>query len=96
MRGRLAAALASGLYGIENNLRIEPTEGNAYEAPHKDAVKLSGSLSEATEKFRVSDPVRRLFGDEFVDHFARTRAFEVQQYRKHVSDFDLARYFEII
>jgi len=92
----LAAALASGLYGIENKLSVEPVQGNAYESPGSDAVALSGTLSEATSKFKASTVARELFGDVFVDHFACTREFEERQYRRHVSDWELSRYFEII
>jgi glutamine synthetase len=39
---------------------------------------------------------RAIFGDAFVEHFAATREWEEQKCRRHVSDWDLARYFEII
>ncbi|NVB37553.1 glutamine synthetase [Pseudenhygromyxa sp. WMMC2535] len=93
----LGAALASGLWGIENH--IEPPaaiEGSAYDDPGADAVPLPGTLSEATRLFKGSKVARDLFGDAFVDHFAATREWEDRQARKHVSDWDLARYFEII
>ena len=43
-----------------------------------------------------SASARRLFGDAFVEHYAATREWEVREYERHVSDWDLARYFEII
>jgi glutamine synthetase len=39
---------------------------------------------------------RDLFGDEFVDHFACTREWEEREFRKHISDWELAPYFEAI
>jgi glutamine synthetase len=39
---------------------------------------------------------RDFFGDEFVDHFSATREWEVREYRKHISQWELDRYFEII
>ena len=39
---------------------------------------------------------RELFGDTFVEHFAATRDWEDRESRKAVTDWDLARYFEII
>lgn len=92
----MAAALASGLYGIEHRLTIDPVEGNAYENAGKDAVALSGTLGEATSRFHASKVARELFGDVFVDHFSATRRWEDKKARAHVSDWDLARYFEII
>lgn len=92
----LAAALGSGLYGIEHKLTLPPVEGNAYENVGPDAVALAGTLGEATKLFSASQAARSIFGDVFVDHFAQSREWEDRESRKHVSDFDLARYFEII
>ena len=92
----VAAALASGLWGIENQVELPPiVRGNAYENAG-DAEPLPGTLGEATRRFVASKVARELFGDAFVDHFAATRDWEDRLARKHVSDWDLARYFEII
>lgn len=91
-----AAALASGLYGIEQKLELEPVEGNAYENPGKNSPPLPNTLLEATHGFSSSSVAKELFGEVFVDHFSRTRQWEHRAFQKHVSDFDLARYFEII
>ena len=93
----LAAALGSGLWGIEN--RIEPSEavtGNAYALPARPDSALPGTLWEAAQRLRASQEARQMFGDEFVDHFAATREWEEREFRKHVTDWELARYFEII
>jgi len=93
----LAAAIATGLRGIEEQLEPEPPiVGNAYSATLQQAHALPGNLAAATERFRGSQAARAMFGDVFVDHFAATREWEDREYRKHVSDWDLARYFEII
>lgn len=92
----LAAALASGLWGIEHRVELPPmVQGNAYQNPGH-AELLPATLSEATKRFAASDVARELFGDTFVDHFAATRDWEDRLARKHVTDWDLARYFEII
>ncbi len=93
----LAAALGAGLRGIEEKLEPPPAAvGNAYASPGESSVALPGTLREATEAFRGSTAAREQFGDTFVDHFAATRDWEDREARKHVSDWDLARYFEII
>jgi glutamine synthetase len=92
----MAAALASGLYGIKHKLVCAPTEGNAYENIAPNTVRLSGTLGEAASAFRTSKVARELFGDRFVDYYAATRDFEDRKQRRTVSDYDLARYFEII
>jgi peptide chain release factor 3 len=43
-----------------------------------------------------SSAARELFGDEFVEHYAATRQWEEREFRKAVTDWELARYFEII
>ncbi|KIG17137.1 glutamine synthetase family protein [Enhygromyxa salina] len=93
----LGAALASGLWGIENQVEPPPViVGSAYANPSAAGEPLPGTLGEATRKFSESKVARELFGDAFVDHFAATRDWEDRLARKHVTDWDLARYFEII
>lgn len=93
----MAAALASGLYGIENEL--EPSEGvigNAYDIDYPDELKLPTTLWEAAQRLKNSKAAKELFGDDFVSHFAATREWEEREFRKHVTDWELQRYFEII
>lgn len=93
----LAAAIASGLWGIEQDIDpIDPVLGNAYENPGEKAGALPGTLGESAAAFAKSKVARELFGNGFVDHFSLTREWEDRQHRKHVSDWDMARYFEII
>lgn len=92
----LAAALAAGLYGIQQNLKLEtlPTHGNGYE-DKKNGI-LPGNLKEATEMMKSSALSKELFGAAFVDHFCRTREWEWRQFSSKVTDWELKRYFEII
>ena len=92
----IAAAIAAGLYGIENKLELtEPmVQGSGYLA--KDAKPLPRSLDEATEIFQRSAVARELFGDKFVDHYAATRRWEWRESQKAITDWELKRYFEII
>ena len=93
----LAAVLASGLYGIENELDpTEPVKGNAYEQKHPESLVLPSSLKEAAFRLKRSDVARNYFGEAFVEHFAATREWEEREFRKHITDWELARYFEII
>lgn len=92
----MAAALASGLYGIKNELSIDipPTKGNEYE---KNGNKiLSKTLKDASDAMKSSDVPKELFGETFTDHFIRTREWEWDQYCKQVTNWEMQRYFEII
>jgi glutamine synthetase len=92
----LAAALGSGLWGIEHELEPDdPIAGNAYDLPDGERA-LPRTLWDAAQLLKGSEAARSLFGDEFVDHFASTREWEEREFRKHISDWELARYFEAI
>ena len=92
----MAAALASGLYGIKNKLplNIPATTGNGYE--DKTNGILAKNLYEATDAMSQSEIARELFGGAFVEHFTQTRFWECRQFGKSVTDWELKRYFEII
>jgi len=92
----MAACLASGLYGIENNLSLSvpQTVGNGYE--EKDKGKLAGNLYEATCQMQDSKIANDILGENFVKHFTQTRHWEWRESSKAVTDWELKRYFEII
>lgn len=93
----LAAALGSGLHGMEAALEASaPVEGNAYEAELPQDRALPPTLWDAAQRLKGSAPARDLFGEAFVEHFAASREWEEREYRRHVSDWELRRYFEII
>jgi glutamine synthetase len=89
----MAASLAAGLDGIERKLEPAPPTVNAYSG---DAPALPRTLGEATRLFRQSRVAREWLGEEFVEHYASTREWEVRQYEKAVTDWELARYFESV
>lgn len=91
----MAASLAAGLWGIENE--VEPPAqvvGNGYES--KSARPLPRNLKEAVALLDASEHARRLLGDEFVDHYVRTRQWEVRQFERAVTNWELERYMELI
>lgn len=93
----LAAALGAGLMGIEQGWEpSEPVSGNAYEQAHATELALPQTLAEAAQKLRASEAARNLFGNAFVEHYATTREWEEREFRKHITDWELQRYFEII
>ena len=51
---------------------------------------------EAARRFKASNIARDYLGDEFVDHFTASREWEVREFRKQISHWELERYFEII
>ena len=93
----IAVALASGLWGIEHELELsDAIVGNADALPPDPGSALPATLWEAAQRLKGSAAARALFGDDFVEHFAATREWEEREFRRHVTDWELARYFEII
>jgi glutamine synthetase len=93
----LAAALGSGLWGIENKVEPDPVvEGNAYDRKFPERLALPRTLWEAAQRLKASTMARDWFGAEFVEHFAASREWEEREFRRHITDWELARYFEII
>lgn len=92
----MAASLASGLYGIRHKLAltIPATIGNGY--ANKTNGSIASNLMDATQLMKQSAVAKELFGEEFVQHFTATREWEWRQFSKHVSDWELKRYMEII
>ena len=92
-----AAALGSGLWGIENKIEPgEPVQGNAYEKRLPKKRKFPATLADAAVRLKASKPARELFGDAFVDHYAATRLWESREFQGHITDWEMNRYFEII
>jgi glutamine synthetase len=93
----LAAAVGSGLWGIENRIDPgEPIKGNSYEVQHPAEVQLPRTLMEAARRLKASRAACDLFGESFVDHYSATREWEEREFRKAITDWELDRYMEII
>ena len=93
----LSVALASGLWGIENELELPPpVEGNSSAVEHPETAALPPPLWDAAQRLKASKAARHLFGDAFVEHYAASREWEEREARKHISDWQMQRYFEII
>jgi glutamine synthetase len=93
----LAAAIGSGLYGLEHEL--EPklmVKGNSYAQVHEQELALPRTLWDAAQNLKASHAAHTLFGSSFVSHFAATREWEEREFRRHITDWELDRYFEII
>lgn len=90
----MAAALAAGLWGIGHEVEPPPPcEGNGYAA---GAPPLPRTLKEAVELLRRSERARELLGDGFVDHYVRTRDWEVRRFERAVTTWELERYLELV
>jgi glutamine synthetase len=94
-----AATIAAGLLGIQE--QREPTaalQGNAYE--QEDGLpaqyQLASNLRDAVADFQSCPQVVQMFGAPFTEHYAATRLWEVREYERQVTGWQLERYFELI
>jgi glutamine synthetase len=88
----VAAMIAAGLYGIENELPLQDAfAGNAYVS---DAPRVPTTLREAAELLGGSDLARKSLGDEVVDHYANTARVELAAFDAAVTDWERVRGFE--
>ena len=88
----VAAMIASGLHGIDNELPLEPAfTGNAYEG---DNPRVPHTLRDALELWQDSQLARDAFGTEVTDHYANYARVELAAYDAAVTDWELRRCFE--
>jgi glutamine synthetase len=88
----LAAMVAGGLHGIEQELALEDElVGNAYAS---DKPHVPSTLADARDRFAGSPLARAAFGDEVVDHYTNMADVELAAYGAAVTDWELKRGFE--
>ena len=90
-----AAALASGLNGIEQGVEPPPEfTGDVYAA--NDLPRVPFTLEQAAADFRSSSAAREALGDDVVDHYSHFFEVETAAYNAAVTDWERTRYFEQI
>ncbi|MFL5825763.1 MAG: glutamine synthetase family protein, partial [Thermoleophilaceae bacterium] len=88
----IAAMVAAGLHGIDNELPLEPAyDGNAYES---DKPRVPATMRDARDLFAESAIAREAFGDEVVDHYLNYARVELEAYDAAITDWERYRGFE--
>jgi glutamine synthetase len=88
----IAAMIAAGLHGIENELSLEDEfVGNAYEA---DKPHVPTNLREAQRLFAESEAARSAFGVEVLEHYLNMARVEIEAFEAAVTDWERYRNFE--
>jgi glutamine synthetase len=91
----MATSLAAGLWGVEQRKEPPPpVEGDA--GARTELARLPTNLKDAVTLLAASETAPRILGDRFIDHYVRSRDWEWRQYERAVTDWELARYFEVI
>jgi len=88
----VAALIAAGLHGIENELPLEPEfRGNAYGV---DKPQVPATMREAAELLGESKLARAAFGDDVIDHYLNNARVELAAFDAAVTDWERVRGFE--
>ena len=94
--------LAAGLKGIEEGLEPpEPVEENVYEMSEKERkargiYTLPASLADAIALTEKSELVKKALGDHVFNAFIQNKKIEWDQYRIHVSKYEIDRYLPML
>jgi glutamine synthetase len=97
-----AVMLAAGLKGIEKGYALPPpVEEDIFEMSETERKKhgidsLPGNLFEAIQYAEKSELVRETLGDHIFEKFIENKKIEWDQYRTHVSQFELERYLPLL
>ena len=94
--------LAAGLEGIEKGYEApDPVEENVYEMSEEERERsgigtLPGSLLEAVQLTEKSEVVRKALGDHVFEAFIINKKIEWDQYRSHVTEYEIGKYLPIL
>ena len=90
----MAASLAAGLWGIEH--QIEPARaGLGQRLPQRRRRRCRATCVTPSPSSIGAPSPGSSWATEFVDHYLRTRDWEVRQYERAVTTWELERYFEL-
>ena len=88
----LAAQIAAGVKGIEEALElVPPAKGDTYGG---SSGMIPQNLRDAREALEGSAMLREAFGDEVIDHYCRAAGWELEEFDRVVTDYEIARGFE--
>jgi glutamine synthetase len=97
-----AVMLAAGLKGIEQNYPLpEPVEVDIYhmsvgERERLGIQELPGSLHEAVQEVEKSALVKEALGEHIFNKFLENKQIEWDNFRTHVSAYEIERYLPIL
>ncbi len=91
----IAGCLGAGTDGLERDIELPPMVTGD---PHVDdaLVRLPATLEAAVPFFAESALARQVYGDVFVDTYLTMLAHEIGLFNRHVTEWELARYREVV
>jgi glutamine synthetase len=92
----VAALIAAGLHGVDNELPLEPEfSGNAYTAGTTgEKPSVPTTLHDSAALLAESKLAREAFGGDVVDHYLNAARIEISAFEAAVTDWERIRGFE--
>ncbi len=96
-----AVMLHAGMDGIERGLESPPVANEDLyhlgegERQTRGLAMLPGSLGEALEELKRDDLMRQVLGHHLFDRYVGAKTIEWQEYRTHVTGWELDRYLRV-
>ncbi len=88
----MASQLAAGISGIEEKLSLQPeAKGNTY---HSKTNLIPSTLYAAHKALFSSKMLRKAMGDLVIDHYSRCASWELEEFERVVTDWEIMRGFE--
>ncbi len=97
-----AVMLAAGMKGMEEGYALpDPVEEDIFKMTEKERdargiESLPGSLGQAIHMTERSELVRETLGDHIFNKFIENKKLEWDQYRMHVSNYELCKYLPVL
>ena len=89
----IAAQLAAGIAGIESKLKLEEAfTGDAYQEGADREIP--STLLAAMNAMKDSTMLREAFGADVLDHYVRAAEWELEDFSRKVTDYEVQRGFE--
>ena len=87
-----AVQLAAGIAGIEEKLELQaPSTGDVYQG---DTGMIPSNLRDARDALQRSEMLKAALGEDVVVHYARAAEWEIEEFERAVTDYEVARGFE--
>lgn len=91
----LAAVVAAGRRGIEEAIEPPPpVVGDGWSVSDAPGPGFPLRFPDAIDRFEASALARELMGDDFVDQFASDRRWQLDEFERAVTDWELKMYAE--
>ena len=88
----IAAQIASGIAGIKEGLELPPpAKGDVYKG---NSACIPDNLSAARNNLMKSDMLLEAMGEDVIQHYSRCAEWEIEEFKRVVTDWEVARGFE--